>query len=177
MKKTLLLLSSLLFASNALAVTPTCDYIAKESKYYGTSPLNGLELVASDERQVNPDRLKFSDHFSQYLRIANFQSVRMYEYEQDGNKFSFVTKERRKSGFYKGVVLKIILEKVSEKEYDVMFLTDEYHGELGNKTLVWSEGHHKNILADRAADRNKPIRYVVTDESLKAKKEFKCLEK
>lgn len=177
MIKKALLLSTLLFASNTFAVTPTCEYIAKESKYYGTSPLNGLELVANDDRIVNPSRLKFSDNFNQYLRIENFQSVRMYEYKEEDGLISFVTTEKRNTGFYKGLTLKITLKKVSDTEYDVMFLTDKYRGEIGSKTVYWPNEHHKNILRDRKADRTKPIRYVVTEESIKAKKEFKCREK
>ncbi|OLQ93532.1 hypothetical protein BIY22_03300 [Vibrio panuliri] len=166
---------SALVSTSAFAVTPSCEYIAKESKYYGTSPLNGLELVASDQKSVNPTKLTFSDHFNQYLRIENFQSVRMHEYKEENGVFSFVTTEKKSSGFYKGLTLKVELTKVSETEYDVMFKTDkEYQGEIGKKTVVWSAEHHKNILRDRKADRTKPIRYNVTPESLEKVKTFKC---
>lgn len=163
-----------LVSTSAFAVTPSCEYIAKESKYYGTSPLNGLELVADDQKAVNPTKLTFSDHFNQYLRIENFQSVRMHEYQEEDGVYSFVTAEKKKSGFYKGLVLKVELTKISDTEYDVMFLTDKYRGEIGNKTVYWPNEHHKNILRDRKADRSKPIRYHVTPESLNKVKTFKC---
>ncbi len=179
MKKSIApLVLSVLLSSNAFAVTPTCEYIAKESKYYGTSSLNGLELIANDQQSVNPTKLTFSDNFNQYLRIENFQSVRMHEYKEEDGVFSFVTAEKRSSGFYKGLVLKVELTKISDTVYDVMFRTDEeYKGEIGNKKVVWSAGHHKNILRDRKADRTKPIRYTVTPESLEKVRTFKCRNK
>lgn len=177
-KSILPLILSTLLSTSAFAVTPTCEYIAKESKYYGTSALNGLVLIADDERVVNPTKLSFSDHFNQYLRIENFQSVRMHDYKEEDGFYSFVTSEKKSSGFYKGLTLKIELKKISDTEYDVMFRTDEeYKGEIGNKKVVWSSGHHKNILRDRNADRSKPIRYKVTPESIQKVKTFKCRSK
>ncbi|MHA2811625.1 hypothetical protein [Vibrio campbellii] len=172
------LILSGLVSTSALAVTPTCEYIAKESKYYGTSALNGLVLVVDDERVVGPTKLSFSDNFNQYLRIENFQTVRMHDYKEEDGVYSFVTSEKKSSGFYKGQTLKIELKKISDTEYDVMFRTDEkYTGEIGDKKVQWSAGHHKNILRDRKADRSKPIRYKVTPESVQKVKTFKCESK
>ncbi|EMI4513157.1 hypothetical protein V6560_000646 [Vibrio parahaemolyticus] len=172
------LMLSGLISTSAFAVTPTCEYIAKESKYYGTSDLNGLVLVADDERVIGPTKLTFSDNFNQYLRIENFQSVRMYDYKSEDGLYSFVTAEKDDSGFYEGIVLKIELKKVSDTEYDVMFRTDkEYKGEIGNKKVVWSSDHIENIFMDQNADRRKPIRYKVTPESIQKVKTFKCRSK
>ncbi|ELL0596553.1 hypothetical protein Q6U54_002149 [Vibrio vulnificus] len=172
------LMLSGLISTSAFAVTPTCEYIAKESKYYGTSDLNGLVLVADDDRVVNPSKLSFSDNFNQYLRIENFQTVRMHDYKEEDGFYSFVTSEKNNNGFYKGQTLKIELKKISDTEYDVMFRTDEkYTGEIGDKKVQWSAGHHKNILRDRKADRTKPIRYKVTPESIQKVKAFKCESK
>lgn len=179
MKKSLLpLLLTTIVSTNVLAVTPTCEYIEKEAKYYGTSPLNGLELIANNQDAVNPTKLTFTEHFNQAVRIENYQHVRMYDYEEENDVFSFVTAEKRKSGFYKGQVLRVELTKISETEYDVMFRTDKsYKGKPGNKVVVWSNDHHKHILRDRSLDPTKPIRYTVTPESLKKVKTFKCKSK
>lgn len=172
------LIISTLVSTSALAVTPTCEYIKKESAHYGTSALNGLVLIANDKEGVNPTKLTFSDHFNQYVKIENLASVRMYEYTQENNKFSFVTAKKRSSGFYKGLTLKIELTKLSDTEFDVMFRTDKkYEGKPGKKVVVWSSEQHKNILRDKKIDPTKPIRYTVTPKSLEKVKTFKCQSK
>lgn len=174
------LLTIIAALSTSTAFAETCEKVQENQNEYGKSFLNGLTLESVDHRTIGYPELKFSDFYNESMQIVGQKQIRMYEVEENGSVVKFKNNynryaERENMGeYYKGRTYQVIVEKVSETEFDVSFYKARTEGGARSLKYIFDKDMGKNLI--QGDDKSMPIRYKATDESLQRVKTLKCSE-